>query len=335
MSVAEIKKRLQHRAVVIDGHTHVGIAPKFYYQYGYPYALSLEDLVIRMETLGIDYAVVFPFVDSAFYEKGNTSGRVETTTRYCGFPYEIENRNLLNEIYEIFPQHSEKMLPFLMFDPSRETQKQAEHLRALSEKYPVFGLKTVTTYIQAFVKDMESKGRPILDFAREKQLPIVFHSAVHPDDPWASVYDIVDFAERHPDIRVCIAHSARFVTPVLEKAARLENCFVDFSAFIIHCKLALQNSPAVADEKIRFSADYSNPMAVMIHLAQAYPDTMLWGSDTPFYYWIQKYYLSDGKLVEDKLQCNYDKEAKLLHSLPQEIKNRIAYENVLKFIFGG
>ena len=335
MSKQEMKNLLGRREVVIDGHTHVGIAPNFYYQFGYPYALSLEDLVIRMETLGINYAVVFPFVDSAFYENDSQSSQVRTTTRYCHFPYELENRNLLNEINEIFPEHRQKVLPFLMFDPSRETEKQAAHLEELLEKYPVFGLKTVTTYIQAFVKDLESTGKPILDFAREKQLPIVFHSAVHPADPWASVYDIVDFAERHPDIRVCIAHSARFVQPVLEKTARLENCFVDFSAFIIHCKLALQNSPAVADEKIRFAADYCNPMAVMIRLAETYPDTMLWGSDTPFYYWIQKYYLSDGKVVEDKLQCNYDEEAKLLHSLPQEMKNRIAYENVLKFIFGG
>ena len=127
-----------------------------------------------------------------------------------------------------------------------------------------------------------------LVFARNKQFPIVFHSAVHPDDPWASVYDIVDFSERHPDIRICIAHSARFVKPVLEKADRLDNCFVDFSAFIIHCKLAVQNSPAVAAEDIRFAADYGDPLTVMTVLVEAYPDTMLWGSDTPFYYWIQK-----------------------------------------------
>ncbi|NIA28313.1 MAG: amidohydrolase family protein [Actinobacteria bacterium] len=328
-----MKKLLEQRPVVIDGHTHVGISPKFYYQYGYPYALSLEDLIIRMETLDVDHAVVFPFVDSAFYKK-TPSARIGTTTRYCRFPYEIENRNLLKEIYEIFPQHSQKMLPFLMFDPSRETEKQAAHLEKLAEEFPVFGLKTVTTYIQSFVTDLENTGKPILDFARKKQLPIVFHSAVHPDDPWASVYDIVDFAERHADIRLCIAHSARFVRPVLEKAAELENCFVDFSAFIIHCKLAQQNSPAVATPDVRFPADYGDPHSAMMQMAQAYPETMLWGSDTPFYYWMQKYYLGDGTLVEDRLECGYQEEAQLLHSLPQEIKNRIAYKNVLKFIFG-
>ena len=68
MTRKEIKKLLGSKEAIIDIHTHVGISPKFYYQYGYPYALSLEDLIIRMDTLGIDHSVVFPFVDSAFYE---------------------------------------------------------------------------------------------------------------------------------------------------------------------------------------------------------------------------------------------------------------------------
>ena len=277
---------------------------------------------------------MFPFVDSAFYEFDPASGKIKTTNKYCNFPYEIENQNLLNEIYKIVPAARQKVLPFLLFDPSRKTKEQAEHLRKLSEMFPVFGLKTATTYIQAFVKDLGTKGSPILDFAREKQLPIVFHSSVHPDDPWASVYDIFDFAERHPDIRVCIAHSARFVKPVLKRAAQLSNCFVDFSAFSIHCKLALQDSPAVAPEEIRFPADYSDPHAAMAQLTEVYPDTMIWGSDTPFYYWIQKYYTAQGQLLEDRLTCGHKEEARLLKSLKREIINRIAYENTLKFIFG-
>jgi predicted TIM-barrel fold metal-dependent hydrolase len=335
MTKQEMKKNLMREEVIIDGHTHVGISPAFYHQYGYPYALSFEDLVIRMESLGIDHSIVFPFVHSAFYQIDNQSSQIKTTTRYCNFPYELENRNLLNEIYEIFSEHSQKGVPFLMFDPSRKTKEQAEHLEELSTEYPVFGLKTATTYIQAFVNDLETKGEPILDVARKKQLPIIFHSAVNPDDPWASVYDIIDFAERHPDIRVCIAHTTRFVQPVLIKANSLDNCFVDVSAFIIHCKLAMQNSPAVASEKIRFSANYSDPLSVMKRLVESYPKTILWGSDTPFYYWIQKYYTGDGTLVQDRLQCGYKEETQLLKNLPAEMRKRIAYENIMRFIFGG
>ena len=334
MKREEIKKMLMRKNVVIDVHTHIGISPKFYYQYGYPYALSFEDLVIRMEALGIDHSVVFPFVDSAFYVNDSNASKIETTTKFCNFPYELENKNLLNEINEIFPEYSQKALPFLMFDPSRKAEKQANFIEELMEKYSVYGLKTASAYIQAFVNDLETKGKPILDLAQKKQLPITFHSSVHPDDPWASVYDIVDFAERHPEIRICIAHSGRFTESVLKKADQLNNCFIDFSAFIIHCKLVVQNSSHVAPKDIRFTADYNDPLSVMIRLAETYPETMIWGSDTPAYYWIQKYYTCNGELIEDRLDCGYKEETQLLHNLPNEIKTRIGYTNNMRFIFG-
>jgi len=327
-------KQLKSKQVLIDGHTHVGISPKFYYQYGYPYALSLEDLIIRMEFLGIDYSVAFPFVDSAFYENDSEAKEIKTTTKYCSAPYELENKNLLNEVYEIFPQYGKRILPFFMFDPTRETEEQAQIMDTLSKKYPVYGLKTATTYIQAFVNDLDRKGKPILDFVKKKNLPILFHSSVQPTDPWASVNDIIGFAERHPDVRVCIAHSARFAKPVLEEAHRLKNCFVDLSAFLIHCKLARVDSDIVAAENIRFPANYKNPLSVMSRLIKEYPDTMIWGSDTPFYYWIQKFYTADGKISEDRLECGFKEEIQLLHSLPDELKYRVAYTNILKFIFG-
>ncbi len=334
MTKHEITKLLKSKEAIIDVHTHVGISQKFYYQSGYPYALSLEDLIIRMEVLGIDHSIVFPFVDSAFYENDSQSSTIKTSTKYCNFPYELENRNLINEINEIFPEYNQKALPFLMFDPSRETEKQAKLMYELSEKYPVFGIKTATTYIQSFVNDLETIGKPILDFVREKQLPIIFHSSVHPEDPWASAKDIVDFAERNSDIRVCIAHTTRFDKTVLDKADKLDNCFVDLSAFIIHCKLVMQNSQSIAEENLRFHGDYNNPLSVMTDLAETYLNTIIWGSDTPFYYWIQKYYTGDGKLAEDKLRCGYKEEAQLLNSLPDELKTRIAYKNNIRFIFG-
>ncbi len=334
MNRAALKKKLYHNEAVIDVHTHIGISPKFFYQYGYPYALSFEDMVIRMEMLGIDHSVIFPFVDSAFYVDDINSSKVRTTTKYCDFPYEIENRNILNEINEIFPEYSHKALPFLMFDPSRETQKQADFMEILIDKYSVFGLKTATTYTQSFVTDMETIGKPILDLARKKQLPITFHSSVHPKDPWAQAEDIVALAERNPDIRFCIAHCARFLKPVLERANKLDNCFIDYSAFIIHCKLAAVDSESVVVKELRFDADYNDPFDVMMKLAKAYPSTMLWGSDTPFNYWIQKYYTADEELVEERLECGYKEETDLLHKLPKDIITKIAYTNNLRFLFG-
>ena len=90
----------------------------------------------------------------------------------------------------------------------------------------------------------------------------------------------------------------------------------------------------MATEDIRFIADYTDPLSVMTGLAETYPDTILWGSDSPFYYWIQKYYTGEGELVEENLRCGYQEEAQLLGRLSKEMKAKIAYKNNMRFIFG-
>ena len=161
-----IIERIKSKEIIIDCHCHVGISFPSYLNFGYPYGISFEDHIIRMKHFGIDCSVVFPFIDSVYYEKNLSQSTIKTTKKYCDFPYELENKNLLTEIYEIFPEYSHQAIPFLMFDPSRATAKQTSYLAELYHKYPIFGLKTVTSYIQAFVTDLETKGKPILEFAQ-------------------------------------------------------------------------------------------------------------------------------------------------------------------------
>ena len=264
----EIVKKVFEKKGIIDAHTHIGIHLRNYVNFAFPYCLSVEDLIVRMDYLGISFSVVFP-MDSTYYAASRQpSGKVRINTKLSKFPYEIENLSLLKEIYEIFPEYSERVLPFLLFDPSRKTKKQAKFMERLYEKYPVFGLKTIPSYIQSYVRDIEKKGKPILDFVRKHNLPITFHCAYYKKDPWASVFDIIDFAERNKDIRICIAHTARFVKSVLDRASSLKNCFVDLSAFYIHCVLASQNSPVIPPEDERFPADYGKPEMVLKKLVE-------------------------------------------------------------------
>jgi hypothetical protein len=86
--------------------------------------------------------------------------------------------------------------------------------------------------------------------------------------------------------------------------------------------------------RIKTTSDYNDPLSVMIKLSETYPDTMIWGSDTPAYYWIQKYYTGKGELIEDRLDCGYKEETQLFHNLPDDIKTQIAYKNNMRFIFG-
>jgi len=334
MNKNKIIEKIKTSECIIDAHSHIGINYKNYVNYSYPYCLSFEDLVVRMKHLRISYSVIFPMDSSYYTVEPGASKEIKTSEVFSKFPYEIENQSMLKEIYEIFPEYSDIALPFVMFDPSRKTKEQAELLEKLYKEYPLFGLKTVPTYIQAFVKDLETKGRPILDFAVKYSLPITFHSSYYKGDPWASVFDIIKFAEKYPEIRICIAHSARFVKSVLERASKLDNCFVDLSAFHIHCILAQQGSPHISLERERMEADYSEPSSVMEKIVSNYPDTIIWGSDTPANYFIQKFYDVSGNLIDMSLKSSFDMEMKILKSLSEDKISKITYKNTLKYLFG-
>ena len=334
MNKEQIIDKLNSGSKIIDVHNHVGSSFSSFLTFSYPYCLSVEDLAVRTSYLGIDFAVTMPFAGSCYYQVNADSGKVETTDQYCKFPFELENRNMFNEIFEIFPEYSDRFLPFPIFDPSRQAKEQVNLWEELIKRYPVFGLKTCSTYIQSFVNDLETTGRPILDFAEKHNLPLLFHSSYYRKDPWASVFDIIALAENHPELRICIAHTARFTKSVLDRADKLPNCFVDLSAFDIHCTLAAEDSEHIAMGEDKFPADYHNPAAAMNKIASTYPNTIIWGSDTPANYFIQNYRDRDGNEVNCSLKSPYNREITLLKSLPPELITRISYSNTIRFLLG-
>jgi predicted TIM-barrel fold metal-dependent hydrolase len=329
----KVIEKIKNSKCIIDSHTHVGVSLQSYLDMAYPYALSFEDLVIRMRLLGIRRSVVFPYGASSYYIADKIKAARKDLEIFSAFPYEKENNNLFNEIFNVFPEYSDLAIPFAMFDPSIKTEEQVQCLEKLAGEYPLFGLKTVTSYCQSYVSHLESKGACILNFAREKKIPLLFHCAYYKNDPWASVFDIIDIAERNLDIKICIAHSARFVKSVLDRANALPNCFVDLSAFKIHCDLAASNHEALPLLPERFDADYSNSEEVMKKIVESYPDTIIWGSDTPGYYFIKNFIDSTGKVVEFPLRCRYDREMEILKSLPPSYIDKITYLNTLEYLF--
>ena len=338
----DISRSLERDAnAVVDCHTHVGIDESAPLCRRFPYCLSVEDLTIRMNALGVTHAVAFPISSSFYDSRAALSGVVRRDRRSpCRSPYELENANLLYEIYEVFPACAERVLPFAMFDPSRKVREQVAHLEFLLPRYPLFGLKALTTYTQSHVRDLLRRGRRILEFARDHDLPVLLHTSVHPDDPWADVFDALEVVRAFPDVRFCLAHACRFSRKALDGAGDLPNCFVDLSAFHIHCRLAEANDAVVATRSDRFPAPYDNPLAAMKAVASAYPDTIVWGSDTPFHYFVGQFpavtNLGDekGKAHTLNLPCAWDAAAKCLFRLPAALRRRIARENTLRFLFG-
>lgn len=332
----QIIRRLRRDAGLIDSHAHLGADPAAYFNGEYPYAISAEDHGVRMAQAGIAAVLCFPWIYTnyfslAAYRRGSFRRDPRSGTA-C--PYAFENRRLCQEIYEAFPEYAGRLLPFACFDPFRRPREQAGAIRALAKAYPIFGLKTATSYLHAPITALLGPGACLLDLAAELDIPVTVHSAVLPGDPWANVFGILKVVKARPDVRFAIAHTCRFDRRALDAAHQLANCFVDFSAFHIHCTLARQNHPAVAARAHRFPADYRAHAAAMQQIAEAYPGTMLWGSDTPAHLWKSRFRDDRGRTVWLDLPCGPDTEATELRKLPPRLQREIARDNVVRFLAG-
>ena len=335
-----MRKRIAERVCqsggLIDAHTHLGMDPALFYNGDFPYAISAEDHGVRLAQSGIAHALCFPFLYTGYFQLAAfRRGRFRRDLRGgSAFPYEFENMRLCREIYEAFPECAGRLLPAAFFDPSRLPCEQAAGIRELAARYPLFGLKTATSYLQSNIGDLLGKGGCLLDIASELDMPVTIHSAVLPGDPWANVFGILKVVKVRPDVRFAIAHTCRFDRRALDAAAGLANCFVDFSAFHIHCTLAQQNHAAVASRPDRFPADYRHHAKAMRKIAEAYPATMLWGSDTPAHCWKSRFRNDKGQDVWMNLSCGPTTETDELRKLPPGLRQRIAHDNTVRFLFG-
>jgi predicted TIM-barrel fold metal-dependent hydrolase len=310
--------------MLIDAHTHVGSDLFVYLRGHFPYALDWPTLVEQGERFGIGKFVVFPMVSHLGLNLAESrSGRITTKGAWEMIPYAFENRRFMTEITHLFPQYADRAFPLWMLDPSREPQGQCDALRALNEEFPCSGLKIQATVIQSFIRDLLGSGECLMDLAEEKNWPIEIHTSVHPEDPWSAVADILEVARARPGVRFDLAHSCRFDRAALDEIATLPNAWFDCSAHVIHCRLAAQDHPAVAESSRRFVSDFSNPAVVLADLAEKYPNKLLWGSDAPGY-----------SFCDDTMQMfsSYGEEAQTLFQLKQSVIQRIASANILAFL---
>ena len=308
--------------MIIDAHNHVGADIMFWLRGDYPYAQDLITMTRGGGALGVDRWIVFPFVI-------NLSFQIEALRRgemvYGGLekvPYAFENRRLLREIHELFPEEGKRCLPFAMLDPMREQKAQIAELRKLRSEYAFYGLKLQTTMLQSFVKTLGAEGQGFVELAEEWNIPFVIHSSVGPDDPWAQASDILDIAERFPRVRFCLAHSCRYDRECLDRVNALPNAWFDCSAHGIHCDGAVANLPYIAPPERRFDSDFTNPKRVMADLAAAYPSKFIWGSDSPYYSYVAM--LGRERLA---LISSYEREVAALRAQPAEVVSRIADAN--------
>ncbi len=307
--------------MIIDCHNHVGADFMFWLRGDFPYAQHLITMTSEGGALGVDRWVVFPFVI-------NLSLQIEALR--CGeivygglekIPYAFENRRLLRELYELFPEEGKRCLPFMMLDPMREQAGQIAELRKLRGEYQFHGLKIQSTMLQSFIRTLGEEGRGFIDLAAEWDIPFIIHSSVG-DDPWAQASDILDIAEKCPHVRFCLAHSCRYDRECLDRVNALPNTWFDCSAHCIHCDGAVADLPYIAPRARRFDSDYSDPARVIADLAAAYPTKFLWGSDSPYYSYVAM--LGAERIA---LISTYAREIAALRAQPPAVLDRIADQN--------
>lgn len=315
--------------MIIDCHNHVGVDVLFYLHGDFPYAQHLVAMVEEGGALGVDRWVVFPFVSHMALD---VEGFLNAEIREGGMqpekvPYALENLRLLKEIYDLFPELSAKILPFVMADPMRNTAAQAVELRKLRERYRFHGIKMQTTILQADIKHLRDRGKVFLELAEEWDVPFLIHSSVAESDLWAQASDILDIAEENPRVRFCLAHSCRFDKECLDRVNALPNTWFDNSAHCIHCEGAVNDMAFIAPRARRFDSDYTKPAQVIADLAAAYPTKFMWGSDSPFYSYAAEI---NNKVV--RLICTYEKELHALKANTPEVVRRIADTNTRAYL---
>ena len=273
---------------MIDAHSHIGIALREAAQINFPYCSSAEDLAYRQKANGVDFGVVFPIAPALHYDLPTlieTGELLPAARPISRVPYERENRLLLTDVYRFCPEHSHRFLPFISVDPGRLIDEQIASLAELEQEFPIYGVKIHPLMAQSKALALLDVGAPLLEFFAARNWPILFHASTDPTDPFSQAADILVVAERHPELRFCLAHCIGCHRESLERAAALPNVYVDTAALKIQVELFRTHEGRRQTCRIW---RLQRSRRVFQELVERYPTTMLWASDSPYHSYITR-----------------------------------------------
>jgi predicted TIM-barrel fold metal-dependent hydrolase len=321
---------------VIDIHAHVGVGLKPYACIEFPYAQTVEGLYFRQLAGGVDVNVIFPYSPDLFFDlHAMTQGEMTPARRPISHvPYGVENRMLLTEVFVYCPELKDRFIPFVCADPARMAAEQVREFEKLEEEFPIQGIKIVPVSCQAPVIELLGSGRAVMDFARERHLPLLIHTTGDPNEGYSQPRDIFRVIERYPDLRFCLAHCICFNRRFLELADECQNVWVDTAALKIQVQMVHEESPFVTAPAERFDADYSDHTRVMLALMERFPGTIVWGTDSPAYSYICRRKQAEGSYGIFRLKGLYQDEIDALNALPPELRVRACNANSIAFLFG-
>ncbi len=322
---------------LIDGHSHAGVDLKMYARREYPYAQSVESLYYRQLAGGVDVNVVFPLSADLYFEpSGWLSGqRTPAAQPLSPAPYAIENSLLLREVYDFLPEWSNRFLPFISMDPSRDIDAQLRHVEALRAAYPIYGVKINPVGCASPVAALKDVGRPLLEYAADRDWPLLLHAAPTGSDDYSQAEIILELADLHPGLRFCLAHGLQFRTDLLAQADTRPNVWVDTAALKIQVDLCLQLIAQGRLERTGVLASLSDGYCAVIgELCARYPRTIIWGTDAPAYTYICRRLDGPNCEREYRLSGRYEDELAALRALNAAARERAGSANTLDFLFG-
>lgn len=313
------KPRKQFDGKLIDVHTHAeGID---FYNYTHNFTpTSMETVLLSqiVEKSKIDLAVTFPIQNTLYFNPNSyISNQDFLPTGIMRFPFEMENARLL-DVIKCFG--IENILPFLSFSLNDKVDEQVEFLESKIKNEFIYGLKYHPQCDRHNIGDLEMYPA-IIRLLRRYNIPILIHSG---KSRIANPIDVLRFAQKHPDIRVCIAHLGRFKKELFEEYfdEPLENLYFDMAPF------DYLFSSANKDDAFLLGNDLENKLESISVLYEKLSHNLLWGTDFP---WINSIAISNASPLD---KMSYNSVVETLCELQFEIKKKIANENVLRFIYG-
>ena len=321
---------------IIDIHSHVGISQRLYARLEYPYGQSVESLYYRQKAVGVDVNVVFPLSPDLHFEPSNyVEGEMVPAERPLSpVPYAVENRMVMQEVFHYCAEHKTRFLPFVSVDPGRKIEGQLGELNALEKEFPIYGIKIVAVSCQSKLINLLGEASGVLEFARERNLPFLFHMSSNVKEEYGSPKDTFAIIEKNPDLRFCLAHGLNFDKHYLDKAGELPNVWVDTSAIKIQVELYRREVPGIRAPEDRFETDFTDYKQAVADLVEAYPDTIIWGSDAPAYTYFCRRKQGEGNYTLYSLKGTYEDEMTALKRLSPERQKQISNSNSLHYLFG-
>jgi predicted TIM-barrel fold metal-dependent hydrolase len=201
-------------ALVIDAHNHVGIRPGA--------RQTGADLVAKLDAVGVDKAVMFPFVEGNFTN---------------------------DPIKEAFDQFPDRLIPYCAVNPWEPDA--ADEVRRCVVEWGFKGLKLHPTINGFHLADARLVD-PLFEVADELSIPIIVHGA---SDLYNSPPEFALMASRFPNVPLLMAHMGFFwsVDQAIEFAGMYPNLYLEVSrAPIFEIQTAVQR---LGPEKVIWGTD--------------------------------------------------------------------------------